>query len=84
MCGRLYLDTMHVDCANLIMRYLLIRWSDLESRHTITIIRTSRSFLWYAMDELMHVMQGQIDACNAIMILGVHGWSFKSFSLIKS
>ena len=36
------------------------------------------------MNELMHVMQEQIDACNAeqidacnaIMIFGVHGWSF--------
>ena len=28
-------------------------------------------------------MQEQIDACDAIMIFGVHGWSFKSFSLIK-
>jgi len=36
------------------------------------------------MNELMHVMQRQIDACNAIMIFGVHGWSFKLFSLIKS
>ena len=25
------------------------------------------------MNELMHVMQRQIDACNAIMIFGVHG-----------
>ena len=29
-------------------------------------------------------MQEQIDACNAIMIYGVHGWSFQSFSFIKS
>ena len=29
MCGQPYLDTMHVDRTNLIMRYLLIRWSDL-------------------------------------------------------
>ena len=65
MCGRLYLDTMYVDGANLIMRYFSIRWSDLETRHTIAIVRTSRSFLWYAMNELMHVMQRQIDACNA-------------------
>ena len=44
------------------------------------------------MNELMHVMQNkliyvmqeQIDACNTIMIFGVHGWSLKSFSLIKS
>ena len=32
----------------------------------------------------MHVMQEQINACNAIMIFGLHEWSFKSFSLIKS
>ena len=29
-------------------------------------------------------MQEQLDAYDAIMIFGVHGWSFKSFSLIKS
>ena len=29
-------------------------------------------------------MQEQIDACDAIMIFGVHGWLFKSFSFIKS
>ena len=29
-------------------------------------------------------MPKQIDACNAIMIFGVHGWSFQSSSLIKS
>ena len=29
-------------------------------------------------------MQEPIDACYAIMIFEVHGWSFKSFSLIKS
>ena len=32
----------------------------------------------------MHVMQRQNDACDEIMIFGVHGWLFKSFSLIKS
>ena len=32
----------------------------------------------------MHVMQEPIDACNVIMIFEVYGWSFKSFSLIKS
>ena len=53
------------------MQYLLIRWSDLETGHTLAIVRTSRSFLWYAMNELMHVMQRQINACNAIMILGL-------------
>ena len=36
------------------------------------------------MNELMNVMQKQIDACNAIMIFGVHRRSFQSFSLIKS
>ena len=36
------------------------------------------------MNELMHVMQRQNDACDEIMIFGVHGWLFKSFSLIKS
>ena len=29
-------------------------------------------------------MQEQIDACNAIMIFRVRGWSYKSFSMIKS
>ena len=65
MCGQLYLDTMHVDRANLIMRYLSIQRSNLEIKHTVAIVRISRSFLWYAMKELMHVMQRQIDACNA-------------------
>ena len=38
------------------------------------------------MNELMPIMQRKIYACNARMIsfLGVHGWSLKSFSLIKS
>ena len=36
------------------------------------------------MNELMHVMQRQNDACDEIMIFGVHEWLFKSFSLIKS
>ena len=35
-------------------------------------------------DKIMYVMQEQIDACDAIMIFGVHEWSFESFSLIKS
>ena len=38
MCGRLYLDTMHVDRANLIMQYFKIRWSDLETGHTTMIV----------------------------------------------
>ena len=45
MHGRLYLDTMHADHVNLIMRYLSIRWFDLEIGHTIMTIRISRSFL---------------------------------------
>ena len=57
MRGRLYLDTMHANRANLIMRYILIQRSDLKTRHTIVIVRISRLFLWYAMNELMHVMQ---------------------------
>ena len=57
MHGRLYLDTMHVDRANLIMWYLLIQRSDLETEHTVVTVRISRSFLRHAMNELMHVMQ---------------------------
>ena len=76
MCGWLYLDTMHADRANLIMQYLSIRWSDLETKHTIATVRISKSFLWYAMNKLMRVMPEQIDACNAIMIFEVNEWSF--------
>ena len=44
------------------------------------------------MNDMMHVIQRQndacneeqIDACDAIMIFLVHGWSSKSFFLIKS
>ena len=64
---------MQVDHANLIMQYLSIQWSDLETGHTVATVRTSKSFLWYAMNDLMHVMQRQIDECNAIMIFKVHG-----------
>ena len=76
MYGRLYLDTMHADRANLIMRYLSIRWFNLQTEHTVATVRISTSFLWYAMNKLMHVMLEQIDACNAIMIFEVHEWSF--------
>ena len=76
MCGWLYLDTMHVDRANLIIWYLSIRRSDLETRHTIATIRISRSFLWYAMNVLIHVMQS--------WFFGVYGWSLQLSSLIKS
>ena len=65
MCGWFYLDTMHADRANLIMRYLSIQWSELETENTVATVRISRSFLWYAMNELMHKMQEQIDAYDA-------------------
>ena len=65
MCGQPFLDTMHANHANLIMQYLSIRWSDLETGNTIMIVRMSKYFLWYAMNELMHVMQRLVDACNA-------------------
>ena len=65
MCGRFYLDTMHADRANLIMRYLSIRWSDSESGNSVATVRITRSFLWYAMNELKHTIQEQIDACDA-------------------
>ena len=75
MRGWLYLDIMHVDHANLIMRYLSIWRFDLETGHTIANVRTLRSFLWYEMNELMHVMQS--------WILGI--WLVtQSSSLIKS
>ena len=57
MCGWLHLDTMHADHAILIMRYVSIWWSNLETRHTVATVIISRSFLWYAMNKLMHVMQ---------------------------
>ena len=44
MHGQLYLDKMYVNCANLIMRYLSIRRSDLETGHTVATVRISRSF----------------------------------------
>ena len=57
MRDRLHPNKMHADHENLIMWDLSIRRSDLEIGHTVTIVRISRSFLWYAMNELMHVMQ---------------------------
>ena len=65
MCGQFYLDTMHADRSNLILQYLSIQWSDLEAGNTVATVRISRSFLWYAMNELVHTMQEQIDACDA-------------------
>ena len=81
MCGRLYLDTMHVDRANLIVWYLSIWWSDLETGHTIAIIRTWRSFLWYAMNELMYVMQSWILGIWLVTLSHLHwlnhGWKIE-------
>ena len=57
MRDRLYLDTMHVDRANLIMRYFSIWRSDLKTEHIVVTVRILRSFLWYAMNVLKHVMQ---------------------------
>ena len=65
MCSRFYLDTMHVDLANLIMQYLSIRWSDLKTGNTVATVRISRSFLWYVINDMMHVIQIKNDACNA-------------------
>ena len=56
---------MHADRANLIMQYLSIQWSDLKTGNIVAIVRISRSFLCNEMNELMHVMQRQVDACNA-------------------
>ena len=53
MCGRPYLDIIHVDHANL------------KTGNTVATVRILRLFLWYAMSDLMHVMQRQNDACNA-------------------
>ena len=64
MCGWPYLDTMHVDIANLIMWYLLIWWPDLKTGNAVATVRISRSFLWYVMNEVMHVKQRQVDAYN--------------------
>ena len=76
MRGRFYLDIIHADHANLIMRYLSIQWSNLETKHTIVTIRISRSFFM--------ICNEWIDACNATMTFGVHGYSFQSSFLIKS
>ena len=65
MYGQLYIDTMHVDRANLIMQYFSIRWSDLKTGNPVATVRISRSFLCYVMNDMMHVIQRQNDACNA-------------------
>ena len=57
MRGWFHSNKIHVDRVNLIMRYLSIRRSNLELGHTVMTVRISRSFLCYAMNEFMHVMQ---------------------------
>ena len=44
MRGRLYLDTMHVDHANLIMRYLSIRESNLIIGNTAVTLESQDYF----------------------------------------
>ena len=82
MRGWPYLNTMHTDRANLIIRYLSIRQFDLETRHTVVNVRILRSFLWYAMNKLMHVMQswGILQSWYIVATVGI----LRSFSLIKS
>ena len=82
MRGRLYLNTMHTNRANLIIQYLLIRRFDLETRHIAVNVRILRSFLWYAMNKLMHVMQswGILQSWYIVATVGI----LRSFSLIKS
>ena len=57
MRGRFHPNKMHVDYENLVMWFLSIQLFDLGTRHTIMTVRISKSFLWYTMNELMHVMQ---------------------------
>ena len=44
MRGRLYLDTMHADHANLIMRYLSIRRSNLETGQSLRPLEPQNHF----------------------------------------
>ena len=48
---------MHANHENLIMWYLSIRQSNFGIGYTVAIVKISRSFLWYAINELMHVIQ---------------------------
>ena len=48
---------MHADHENLILWYLSIWQSDLRTGHIFEIVRISRSFLWYEMNDLMHEIQ---------------------------
>ena len=87
MRGQLYLDTMHADRTNLIMRYLSIRRSDLETRHTVATVRISRSFSWYAMNELMHVIQswflGYMDGHSSHLPWLNHGCKIECLHQLK-
>jgi len=60
---------MHADRAILIMQYLSIPQSDLETEHTVMTVRTSRSFLWYAMNKLMYVMQSWISGTWMVILV---------------
>ena len=73
--NRFHPNEMYADHENLILWYLLIQWSDLRIGHTLVIIRISRSFLWYVMNDLIHEMQ--------LRFLGYLKWSFQSSSKIK-
>ena len=66
---------MHADCENLSLWYLSIGQSNLGIEHTVTAIRISKSFLWYAMNDLMHVMQ--------LWFLGIWNGHFLSYSKTK-
>ena len=44
MCGRFYLDTIHVNHANLVMRYLSIRESDLIIGNTAVTLESQDYF----------------------------------------
>ena len=48
---------MHVDGEHLILWYLSIRRSNLGIRHIVTIVKVSRSFSWYAVNDLMYLIQ---------------------------
>ena len=96
MCGRPYLDTMHMDCANLIMWYLSIWWFDSETRNTVVIDRIPRSFSMIC-NKWINAYNARTNWCkwwrNKMMhvmqewfffFFFVHRWSLQSSSLIKS
>ena len=55
--GWFHPNKMHADRENLILWYLSIQRFDLGIKDTVATVRISKSFLWYAMNILMHVMQ---------------------------